>query len=109
MDLQGSAELSHLVAEAHGGSRELVSVAAGSLAVGAEIGKGRFKRVHRGWHRRHGAVVVLRYDEGADANELRILQLLAHRGSSPCVPKVFGMWADRVVQEYALWGSLKVA
>jgi len=99
----------HVVAEAHGGSRELSTVAPGALAVGAEIGKGRFKRVHRGWHRRFGAVVVLRFDEGNDANELSILRRFHMQGGCQNIPKVLGLCGDRVVQEYALWGSLKAA
>jgi serine/threonine protein kinase len=98
-----------LVAEAHGGSRELVTVAPGTLAVGAEIGNGRFKRVHRGWHRRFGAVVVLRFDAGHDANELSILKLFANNGGCQNIPKVLGLCGARVIQEYALWGSLKGA
>lgn len=98
-----------IVTESHGTSRELLTVAPGTLAVGAEIGKGRFKRVHRGWHRRFGAIVVLRYvDEGqeADANELNILKRFARQGGCHYVPKVLGLCGDRVIQEYALWGSL---
>lgn len=98
-----------VVAEAHGGSRELATVAPGTLAVGAEIGKGRFKRVHRGWHRRFGAVVVLRFGLGSDANELNILKLFATKGGCQNVPKFLGLCGDRVVQEYALWGTLKGA
>jgi len=97
------------VAEAHGGSHELLTVAPGSLAVGAEIGKGHFKRVHRGWHRRFGAVVVLRFDDGQDANELNILKFFHAQGGCQNIPKVLGLCGDRVVQECALWGSLKGA
>jgi len=98
-----------MVAEAHGGSNELLTVAPGSLAVGAEIGQGRFKRVHRGWHRRFGAVVLLQFTEGRDANELSILKHFADEGGFPNIPKVLEIAGDRVIQEYALWGSVKGA
>lgn len=81
------------------------------LTVGEEIGKGRFKRVHRGRHKRHD-VVILRYaKEESNTNELRILVQLAKPGSSAYVPEIFGVCHERdmilVVQEIAAWGALK--
>lgn len=89
------------------------------LAIGDEIGKGRFKHVHRGvLHTATGPrdIVVLRYAKGKSESqtELRTLSLLAGLpGSVRFVPQTFGAVdetkATVVVQERAVLGSLKSA
>lgn len=82
-----------------------------SLSIAEEIGKGRFKRVHKGMlHRKE--VVIMRYaqDEGV-TSELELLALLSRLGPNPYVPEVHGTCRRRdatlLVQEYARWGSLR--
>lgn len=101
--------------------RVLDSIPSTAITIGDEIGKGRFKKVHRGRHKRQ-EVVILRYtEEGAAAtvdggrNELLILQMLASMtgGVSPCVPDIYGLCHERdatlLVQEFAVWGAVKAA
>lgn len=94
-----------------------------ALNIGAEIGKGRFKQVHRGILQgsavRDGSlenrdVVVLRYPKGKSEckTELQVLSLLALQpGTRSHVPIVFGTCDQNrdliVVQERATSGSLK--
>lgn len=94
-----------------------------ALNIGAEIGKGRFKHVHRGILQgsavRDGSlenrdVVVLRYPKGRPEckTELQVLSLLALQpGTRSYVPIVFGTCDQNrdliVVQERATSGSLK--
>jgi len=95
-------------------TRSLEQIPEASLAIGDEIGKGRFKRVHRG---KLGArpTVVLRYSEETDNSEVKILALLAKAaGSRDHVPEIYGVCYERasttsIVQELAALGSLKLA
>lgn len=89
------------------------------LAVGEEIGKGRFKHVCRGTLRSSDMsapgleVVVLRYSKsGESKRELAVLSLLARNDcSAPYVPAIFAVCDDRremvILQEHALCGSVK--
>mmetsp|Transcript_66913 Transcript_66913/g.160224 ORF Transcript_66913/g.160224 Transcript_66913/m.160224 type:complete len:610 (-) Transcript_66913:166-1995(-) len=109
--------------KAIGAASELEPIVPGSLAIGTEIGKGRFKRVHRGWSSRNGAVVVLCYTVAeaatatlseADQNEINITARLAKtKNSERYIPRVYGSHVEggnvTIAQELALWGSLKVA
>lgn len=91
-------------------SHRLESVPPAVLIVGDEIGKGRFKRVHRGRYKRRD-VVILRFSKDGDSNELRILTWLGQKGPNQLVPDVYGICNERdatsVVQEIAAWGALK--
>lgn len=94
-----------------------------ALNIGAEIGKGRFKQVHRGIlqgsavgdsSQEHHDVVVLRYPKGKAEckTELQVLSLLASKsGANHFVPTVFGTCDQGrdliVVQERAVFGALK--
>eukprot|EP00927_Polykrikos_kofoidii_P019076 TRINITY_DN18890_c0_g1_i1.p1 TRINITY_DN18890_c0_g1~~TRINITY_DN18890_c0_g1_i1.p1 ORF type:complete len:661 (+),score=122.75 TRINITY_DN18890_c0_g1_i1:72-2054(+) len=92
-------------------ARALEPISSGVLSVGDELGKGRFKRVHRGRYKRKD-VVILRYSKDTESNELKILTLLAQHGHSQHVPEIYGVCTERsttsLVQELATWGSLKV-
>lgn len=107
-----------------------------AINVGDVVGKGRFKRVHRGRYRGRDAV-VLRYakdtsrgfspsrkaggkpsaekeseeERDKNYNELKILALLTKKGSEPCVPEIFGVCHEPhstiIVQELASFGTLK--
>lgn len=99
---------------------QLTLLSGKDLTVGEEIGKGRFKQVHRGLlqDKAEGPhdIVVLRFLKGTSEskNELEVLTLLAKNpGSPPYVPKVFGAIDERrttvVLQERAKFGSLKSA
>jgi len=104
-----------------------------AINVGDVVGKGRFKRVHRGRYRNRD-VVVLRYakdlsrgfspsrlrpnaeknaeeERDKNYNELRILSLLAKKGSESCVPEIYGVCSEPhstiIVQEIAAWSTLK--
>jgi len=78
------------------------------VTIGDEIGKGRFKKVHRGKHKKNDVVVLQYAKDESNTNELKILAHL----SKPCafVPEVYGVCNDRgmliVVQELAVWGTL---
>lgn len=116
---------------------KLEKVPFAAINVGDVVGKGRFKRVHRGRFKGRDAV-VLRYAKdlsrgfsprrganGADKNaekvaeeerdknynELRILALLAKKGSDAFVPDIFGVCFEPhstiIVQEFASWSTLK--
>jgi len=95
-------------------TRSLEHIPESNLAIGDEIGKGRFKRVHRG---KLGTrpTVVLRYSEETDNSEVKILALLAKApGSRDHVPEIYGVCHERanttsIVQELAALGSLKLA
>lgn len=95
---------------APGSGYRLENVQPAVLSVGDEIGKGRFKRVHRGRYKRK-EVVILRYAKDGDSNELRILTLLGQQGPNLLVPEIYGLCTERdatsVVQEIAEWGALK--
>lgn len=92
----------------------LEKIPASAITVGEEIGKGRFKRVHRGRFKRR-EVVLLRYTkEESEGNELRVLGRIADNiqpGVSPYVPDLLGHVTEQnlvsVVQELAIWGALK--
>lgn len=95
--------------------RMLEQIPIAVLSIGDELGKGRFKKVHKGRHKRR-EVVVLRYSKEADTNEMNILAMLALRsspGNSEFVPEIFGVAWERdftsIVQEWAPLGSLKGA
>eukprot|EP00929_Paragymnodinium_shiwhaense_P068681 TRINITY_DN34589_c0_g1_i3.p1 TRINITY_DN34589_c0_g1~~TRINITY_DN34589_c0_g1_i3.p1 ORF type:complete len:600 (+),score=108.71 TRINITY_DN34589_c0_g1_i3:217-2016(+) len=83
-----------------------------SFSMGDQIGKGRFKRVHRGLYGRR-EVVILRYMREAEAQEQEILTLLSRGGSGSFVPEIFGVCHGPrqtfIVQELAKFGSLKGA
>jgi serine/threonine protein kinase len=111
---------------------KLEKISFASISVGDVVGRGRFKRVHKGRYKGRD-VVVLRYvkdtrgfspgreNGGADPrpederdksyNELRILSLLAKKGTESFVPELFGVCHEPhstiVVQEFASWGTLK--
>jgi len=111
-----------MINTAIGAASELEPIVPGTLAIGTVIGKGRFKRVHRGWSTQHGAVVVLCYTVAepataslseADQNEINITARLAkQKNSGKYLPRVFGTHVEggnvTIAQELALWGSLKV-
>jgi len=85
-----------------------------AITVGEEIGKGRFKRVHRGRYKRR-EVVLLRYTkEESEGNELRVLSRISEniqQGVSRYVPELYAQVPETnmlsIVQELALWGALK--
>lgn len=97
------------------------------LTSGSEIGKGRFKQVHQGSLRfrkrpgsdqvdTHADIVILRYakDKSESKNELQVLSLLARQPDREnFVPTIYGTCDERratlLIQERALWGSLKAA
>lgn len=111
---------------------KLEKIAFGTINVGDVVGKGRFKRVHRGRFRGRD-VVVLRYakdvsrgfspqrqrpggpdqneEKDKNCNELRILAQLAKKGSEACVPEIYGVCHEPhstiIVQEFASRGTLK--
>jgi len=89
------------------------------LIIGEEIGKGRFKSVVRGMLRcteegESHDVVVLQYVKSGEKRELQVLTMLATNPSSSFfVPEIYGAIDEGrkvlVVQERALWGSVKAA
>jgi len=96
---------------------EALEIAAESIAdleTGELLGKGRFKQVHRGTFRGRD-VAILNYAsvEECDMSEIRMLQVLADASSMRYVPEVYGICAQEtstvVLQERAVWGSLKSA
>eukprot|EP00929_Paragymnodinium_shiwhaense_P059810 TRINITY_DN29928_c0_g1_i2.p1 TRINITY_DN29928_c0_g1~~TRINITY_DN29928_c0_g1_i2.p1 ORF type:complete len:737 (-),score=166.33 TRINITY_DN29928_c0_g1_i2:210-2348(-) len=104
--------LAEAISAAAAALRGLESVPSAMLSVGDEIGKGRFKRVHRGRYKRK-EVVILRYSKDTDSNELRILAALSNSGDGTnFVPDVYGVCDERytisVIQDIAAWGALKV-
>lgn len=90
--------------------KNLETVPAQVLVVNEEIGKGRFKRVHAGRHKRRD-VVILKYSKDTEAQELKILAHLAKNGANAHVPEIYGVCYERqstsVIQEIAIFGSLK--
>jgi len=99
-------------------NRGIPPLAAQAITYGKEIGKGRFKRVVQGTLRQKcgqacSDVVILRYaKKDSEVKELDILAVLAgHPHSSSYVPEVFGVvhenTAVSVIQELAIWGTLK--
>mmetsp|Transcript_146936 Transcript_146936/g.259020 ORF Transcript_146936/g.259020 Transcript_146936/m.259020 type:complete len:641 (+) Transcript_146936:60-1982(+) len=116
---------------------KLEKISIQSVNVGDLVGKGRFKRVHKGrWRGRD--VVLLRYSKdtqrgfsppkqrGVDwasdppqaseeldknLNELKILSSISKKENSQFVPEIYGVCHEPkstiIVQEFAPWGMLK--
>jgi len=89
-----------------------------TVKVGKEVGRGRFKCVYQGLLQRERGgeaqdVVVLQYrTSDSNSRELEVLGYLIKKvWESPYLPKVFGATSGpngtTVVQERALWGTLK--
>jgi len=80
------------------------------LTVGEELGKGKFKRVNRGSHKRRGVAIVRYTRDESNDNELRVLSALS-KPPGTAVPEIYGVCSERdalvVVQELAPFGSLK--
>lgn len=86
------------------------NIPAAHLTIGDELGKGQFKRVCRGRHKRRD-VVVLKYSKSAPSKELEITLHLASKNRI-FVPEVYGICVDKectsVVQELAPFGTMKM-
>lgn len=118
---------------------KLEKISIQSVNVGDLVGKGRFKRVHKGrW--RNKDVVLLRYSKDTqrgfsppkqrgvqlesdppqaseeldkNLNELKILSSISKKENSQFVPEIYGVCHEPkstiIVQEFAPWGMLKSA
>lgn len=114
---QVAADIARIL-EKHG----VAPLAASALAIGDEIGKGRFKQVRQGTLRtgkgsvaEQRDVVILRYAKrDGEIKELEILATLAQQVEGrDYVPEVLGACGQRdatlIVQERAAFGSVKAA
>lgn len=81
------------------------------LTIGEEIGKGRFKRVRKGFMGRRNVVIMSYAHQNGISGELAILERLAKHPENPFVPHVYGTCQNRdaflLIAELAIWGALK--
>jgi serine/threonine protein kinase len=94
---------------------ELEAISPAMVSLANELGKGRFKRVFKAWHKHKSSVAAVRYTKGdaTTENEIAILTLLAQHGGDTFVPRVHGIIDEphrtTLVQEFASCGALKIA